>query len=523
MKKTASVSCNEVHYADDQRLISTTTPKGVITYANEEFCKVAGYQVEELEGQAHNIIRHPDMPQAAFKHLWDTLHQQQSWMGLVKNRTKNGDYYWVDAYVTPILEQGKTIEIQSVRTKPHEAVKQRAEAVYQQVNAGKLPFSLRFKWPTLFQQAIGLTLFALALLLISQTELVAGKTALLLIVLGFSALAAKLLSLSREVSQLAQQTQAIVDNKISQHIYFGGVTDLSQIKLALKMKQAELVAATGRVLDTSKTVESNFTNAVVHSEAMQSQLELHQQETELAASAMQEMSTTVQEIAKDMNAVAESAEAAHGKSLQGFEQLRGSGAAINELAQDLKKVLELVTALEEKSQLIAGVTQVIGGIAEQTNLLALNAAIEAARAGEQGRGFAVVADEVRGLALRTQTSTAEIHLVVNQIKQEISAALQHTLAADKRSLKCVEQNQLVVDTFAEINDYIEQISNLALQVAAAVEEQSVVSNEMTENIHKISDLANDVSRKGQQINTNQQQLQMQLKDALKLIEKLSFA
>ena len=134
-----------------------------------------------------------------------------------------------------------------------------------------------------------------------------------------------------------------------------------------------------------------------------------------------------------------------------------------------------------------------------------------------------MADEVRSLALRTQTSTEQIQLVVNEIKQEISTALQYTQEADKRSLTCVQQNQAVLTSFSEINDYIEQISNLALQVAAAVEEQSVVSNEMTENIHKISDLANDVSRKGQQINTNQQQLQMQLKDALKLIEKLSFA
>lgn len=521
MKKTGSVSCNEVHYPDDQHLISTTTPKGVITYANDEFCRVAGYQVSELKGQAHNIIRHPDMPQAAFEHLWDTLKQQRSWMGVVKNRTKNGDYYWVDAYVTPILDAGETVEIQSVRTKPHESVKQRAEEIYRAVNANKLPISLRFKWPGMFQQALGVSVLALVLLLVSQSDSISDSLSLLLMILGFSALAARLLLLSRQVSELAGETQAIVDNKIAQHVYFGDVSELSQIKLALKMKQSELVAATGRVLDTSKTVETNFKESVVHSEAMQSQLELHQQETELAASAMQEMSITVQEIARDMHAVAESAESARGKSQQGFAQLRSSGESINALAGDLKQVLALVTALEEKSQVIAGVTQVIGGIAEQTNLLALNAAIEAARAGEQGRGFAVVADEVRSLALRTQTSTEQIQLVVNEIKQEISTALQYTQEADKRSLTCVQQNQAVLTSFSEINDYIEQISNLAVQVAAAVEEQSIVSNEMTENIHKISDLANEVSQKGLNMNFNQQQLQQQLKDALKLIQKLS--
>jgi methyl-accepting chemotaxis protein len=523
MRNTGPVSANEVHYADDQRLISTTTPKGVITYANEAFCKVAGYQVHELEGQAHNLIRHPDMPPAAFKHLWDTMDKQQSWMGVVKNRTRNGDYYWVDAFVTPILDQGETVEIQSVRTKPSDQIKQRAEKVYQAVNSGRLPLAMRFAWPSELWQGLAICCFAILLLLISQTDGVGKSLSIVLICLGFSAVAVKLISVTRQISELAEQTRVMVDNTISQHIYFGDVSDLSQIRLALKMKQAELVAATGRVLDTSKSVENNVNASVASTESMQRELEKQQQETELAASAMQEMATTVQEIARDMHEVAESAESARSKSAQGFNQLQVSGESINRLANSLDKVVAMVTHLEEKSQMIAGVTQVIGGIAEQTNLLALNAAIEAARAGEQGRGFAVVADEVRGLALRTRTSTEEIQLVVNDIKAEVSAALQLVLAADRSARDCVQQNQTVLGSFSEINEYNEQISRLAIQVAAAVEEQSAVSHEMTENIHKISELANEVSRRGQQMNGHQQQLQQQLNDALKLIEKLAFS
>jgi len=130
MKKSGPVTQNEVSYASDARLISTTTPKGVMTYANDDFCRIAGYSLGELEGQAHNLVRHPDMPPAAFSNLWDKMETQDSWMGIVKNRAKNGDHYWVDAFVTPIMEQDKVSEIQSVRTQPDQASKKRADTLY---------------------------------------------------------------------------------------------------------------------------------------------------------------------------------------------------------------------------------------------------------------------------------------------------------------------------------------------------------------------------------------------------------
>ena len=93
MRHTGNVTQKEINFPSSHRLISTTTAKGIITYANDEFCSVAGYEIEELEGQAHNLIRHPDMPAAAFKDLWNKMQSHESWMGLVKNRTKNGDHY----------------------------------------------------------------------------------------------------------------------------------------------------------------------------------------------------------------------------------------------------------------------------------------------------------------------------------------------------------------------------------------------------------------------------------------------
>src|SRR5690606_3807440 len=103
----------EVSFSAEQELVSTTELRGVITYANPAFCLVAGFTSEELIGKNHNIVRHPDMPAAAFTDLWQKLKQGQSWRGLVKNRCKDGRYYWVDAFVTPIYQQQKLVGYQS--------------------------------------------------------------------------------------------------------------------------------------------------------------------------------------------------------------------------------------------------------------------------------------------------------------------------------------------------------------------------------------------------------------------------
>lgn len=122
---------NEIQYADDLNLISTTTPDSTVTYANDSFCKIAGYSQEELLSNHHNIVRHSDMPKAAFAQMWDAIQSNKSWMGLVKNARKGGGFYWVSAFITPITGlNGKIIEFQSVRSKPERKWVKRAENIY---------------------------------------------------------------------------------------------------------------------------------------------------------------------------------------------------------------------------------------------------------------------------------------------------------------------------------------------------------------------------------------------------------
>lgn len=521
MRHTGHVTQKEIEFPTAHRLISTTTPKGVITYANDEFCRIAGYEIDELEGQAHNLIRHPDMPAAAFKDLWDKMQSHQSWMGLVKNRTKNGDHYWVDAFVTPILEGGSIEEIQSVRTKCSQDAKKRAEDLYTSINKNNTPLFLSFKFPDLFQQAIIASIFSFALLALGLSNLLPPTFSIILPIISLVILSFLFIKIAGTVSSLAKKTRASVDNKIGQHIYFGRVNDLTQIELALKMKDAELTAATGRVLDTSKGIDKNLKTTLALGAETSSQLSLQQAETMQTATAMYEMSATVQEIAQSTSKVSDLTNEAQTTLKEGFQRLTNSSAAITKLASELKKVVSLVGNLEDKSKSIAKVTDVIGGIAEQTNLLALNAAIESARAGEQGRGFAVVADEVRSLAKKTQESTIEIQNVVNEIKESIREAVEHISVADKQSSNCVQQNEEVLNSFNNFSQQTDEIADLAIQVAVAVEEQSLVANEISENVTRVSDFSDAINNKGQQMVGQQIELQTQLNNALKLIAKFS--
>jgi len=137
MKKNMPVTDNEVVMTEGQTLVSKTNLKGSITYVNPDFISISGYSEEELIGKNHNVVRHPDMPPAAFKDLWDTVKQGRPWNGIVKNRCKNGDFYWVNASVIPITQNGQEVEYMSVRSKPTAEMVSNAEALYKEINAGR--------------------------------------------------------------------------------------------------------------------------------------------------------------------------------------------------------------------------------------------------------------------------------------------------------------------------------------------------------------------------------------------------
>ena len=130
MRVNQPVTGRERSFGDDLQLISTTNLKGVITYANPGFVEVSGFSLDELQGQPHNMVRHPDMPEQAFADLWRHLKANKPWLGVVKNRCKNGDHYWVSAYVMPMFKNGEVVGYESVRTRPTRQVVERAARIY---------------------------------------------------------------------------------------------------------------------------------------------------------------------------------------------------------------------------------------------------------------------------------------------------------------------------------------------------------------------------------------------------------
>lgn len=229
-------------------------------------------------------------------------------------------------------------------------------------------------------------------------------------------------------------------------------------------------------------------------------------ETDMVATAMHEMNAAVEEVAKNASDASTSAKDAQDSADKGTAVARTTKGAIDTLIADINQASSVIHDLEEHSQNIGGVLEVIKGIAEQTNLLALNAAIEAARAGEQGRGFAVVADEVRTLANRTQESTQEIETMIERLVNGVNATVKVMAIASEKGLQCSDQVDNTLTSLDEILLAVAAINDMNTQIATAAEQQSAVANEVNMNITNISSLAEKTSQDANDAKTTSEEL-----------------
>ncbi|MGI2091280.1 methyl-accepting chemotaxis protein [Shewanella oncorhynchi] len=230
-------------------------------------------------------------------------------------------------------------------------------------------------------------------------------------------------------------------------------------------------------------------NAMLASEGVGQQLN----ETDMVATAITEMGATIEEIAKTTELAALKAGQTHDNAQSGQLEVEQTIHKIQSLAEQLNSSAAVVNELERDSETIGSVLDVIRGIAEQTNLLALNAAIEAARAGEQGRGFAVVADEVRNLAMRTQSSTQEIANIIQTLQTRTRSIVQLMESSQKQGVESAEQAASAGALLKLINNDVRNIMDMSTQIAAAIEEQSMVAAEVNKNVVVIRDIAEESS------------------------------
>ncbi len=231
-----------------------------------------------------------------------------------------------------------------------------------------------------------------------------------------------------------------------------------------------------------------------------------QNETEQLATAMHEMAATVQEVARSAQDAAQGAEIAKNQTAEGFDIMNSSIKEIDFLATQVTASADIIKKLENDSENIGGVLDVIKNIAEQTNLLALNAAIEAARAGEQGRGFAVVADEVRTLASRTQESTSEIEKIIEQLQSASKEAAVQMETSRESANAGKEKVTETGNALRKIQVAVDSISDLNLQIASAAEEQSHVAKEINRNVVSINTLGESTSSGARQASVSSEEL-----------------
>ncbi len=325
-----------------------------------------------------------------------------------------------------------------------------------------------------------------------QKQLVAMGTAVISILallagLSFIIIRSILIPLHNTTAAMDDISQG--EGDLTARLDSSGKDELSVLSIAFNRYTEKIQGIIRQVKDTTGalTASANELNSI--STETNSSMMQQRSETQQAATAVTEMASTVQEIAKSSEAAALSASEADKEAVAGKVIVGQAAETINKLAAEVEQSAQVINRLENDSDAIGSVLDVIRGIAEQTNLLALNAAIEAARAGEQGRGFAVVADEVRTLASRTQQSTQEIQEMIERLQTGSREAVEVMNSSRTTTQQTVEKASEAADSLNKIAAAAAVISDMNRQIASAAEEQSAVAQEIDRNIVQISDLA----------------------------------
>jgi methyl-accepting chemotaxis protein len=297
------------------------------------------------------------------------------------------------------------------------------------------------------------------------------------------------------LTNLALSLQAICsgDGDLTARLDIQGKSELAWVASSFNTFVKKIAKTINHISDTSEKIATASHQLAQISETTEQGVEKQLEETTLVASAMEEMTATAQEVARNAINASGAALTAGEEASSGKSIVSQAVTGINQLASEVENAATVIHELENDSNSIGEVLSVIQGIAEQTNLLALNAAIEAARAGEQGRGFAVVADEVRTLASRTQNSTLEIQQTIERLQNRAKQAVDVMDNGKIQASTSVEQAASAGELITTISEQINTINDMNNQIASAAEEQTAVAEEINQNINNISTVTNETS------------------------------
>ncbi|MFI4939368.1 MAG: methyl-accepting chemotaxis protein [Burkholderiales bacterium] len=505
MRTNLPVTNVEYILKDTETIVSKTDLQGNITYVNRDFIEISGFSEEELIGAPQNIVRHPDMPVEAFEDFWRTIKSGKAWTGLVKNRSKNGDHYWVEANAAPMLENGKIVGYTSIRIKPSRDQVAAAEAAYRAIKAGDKTLAVHegvaIKRSLLRQLNVmknfsiktKVTITSVILALLFVTGIFANSG----IAMGCSILGACFAlwsgfllyrSTVTPLERARQDIERMSAGDLSGRIQSDGENELAQMMQSLRILQTNVKLLVGQIKEATELVNSGAVEIASGNADLSARTESQASSLEETASSMEELTSTVKQNADNAREANQLVVATSGVAVKGGEAV--------------EQVVLTMNSIKESSRKIVDIIGVIDGIAFQTNILALNAAVEAARAGEQGRGFAVVASEVRNLAQRSAGAAKEIKVligdsvdkvatgsklvddagktmeeIVNSVKHAASIMNDITAASHEQSAGIEQVNQAII-----------QMDNVTQQNSALVEQAAAASESMQEQAEKLAQL-----------------------------------
>jgi len=456
MRDNQPVTQQEFPVPEGATLMSTTDLDSRIVYANSAFTRISGFEAAELAGQAHNLVRHPDMPRQAFADMWATLKSGQSWSALVKNRRKDGDHYWVRAHATVLRSDGRVRGYMSVRTRAEPAEAHQAETLYRRLRQGQLQ-GWRFRqgllvrsgalrhlsaWRWLSLRArLGLGLGGAAAL----AALPAGLLGLSPLAMGAGlALAGAALALYLQaqvlgpVQRIAAQAARVASGQAITASELGRVDELGLLMRSVNQSGLNLRALVDDVADQVERLEQASEEVRVGGDDLSRRSEQAAEQLRHASGAIGELGRSCDANAQAARQVQRLAEGAAAVAQQGGAAMQAAVAEMEGLSHSSRRIADIVATMD--------------GLAFQTNVLALNASVEAARAGVSGRGFAVVAQEVRALSQRSAQAAREIRQLIEVSLAGITAGCQRVDQAGQTS--------------ADILGQVKEVSRLVGEIAA---------------------------------------------------------
>jgi aerotaxis receptor len=512
MRINLPVTADEYPFPAGETLVSTTDLQGRILHCNASFVSVSGFTKDELLGQPHNIVRHPDMPEEAYRDMWATISQGLPWSAPVKNRRKDGRYYWVMANVTPLMEGDSPTGYMSVRTQATSAEIAAAEALYStlreekqqgvrrhRLEGGRVRLdTLGGRLARLLSVGIAGRLAMLCALMCAAGAVLAGVlagsgfgwvagTAAGAAVLGGAIGGALAFRLAvQPYAQLVATANRMAAGDLTQRFEARGEDALAQLTRALSQLNVNLRSIVRDARNEVEHLRDATGEIAAGNQDLSGRTESQAASLEETASSMEEITSTVRNSVASAQQAARLAEAASGVAQRGSEAMG--------------EVTRTMHSIRDSSNRITEIIGVIEGIAFQTNILALNAAVEAARAGEQGRGFAVVASEVRALAQRSSSAAREIKQLIQASGETVEAGnrmtddAQQTMANALESVRQVSQVISEISTGAQeqltgisqVNEAVSQMDTITQQNAALVEQMAASAVQLLEQTASVA-------------------------------------